>query len=90
MSPADSISTFDIVCCVAIDVSRGTSTAPTDNGANVENFGGRYLDRFAWRAGEWRIAQREVVHDWSTALPSLPFPNLDRYVRAGATVRTRV
>jgi SnoaL-like domain len=26
--------------------------------------GARYLDRFERRAGEWRIAQRTVVHDW--------------------------
>jgi hypothetical protein len=25
---------------------------------------GRYLDRFERRGGEWRIAERMVVHDW--------------------------
>ena len=25
---------------------------------------GRYLDRFERRNGEWRIAERMVVHDW--------------------------
>jgi len=31
----------------------------------LETFGGRYLDRFERRDGEWRIAHRVVVHDWS-------------------------
>lgn len=26
--------------------------------------GGRYLDRFAKRSGEWRIAQRVMLYDW--------------------------
>jgi hypothetical protein len=28
-------------------------------------FGGRYVDRFERRGGEWKIADRAVVHDWS-------------------------
>lgn len=31
---------------------------------------GRYLDRFEKRAGEWRIAHRGAVYDWSTTAPS--------------------
>lgn len=31
---------------------------------------GRYLDRFERRGGEWRIAHRGAVYDWSTAAPS--------------------
>ncbi|HSA53869.1 MAG TPA: nuclear transport factor 2 family protein [Yinghuangia sp.] len=27
--------------------------------------GGRYLDRFEKRGGEWRIAQRTMLYDWS-------------------------
>jgi hypothetical protein len=27
--------------------------------------GGRYVDRFERRDGEWRIAHRITVHDWS-------------------------
>jgi hypothetical protein len=26
---------------------------------------GRYLDRFQRRDGEWRIARRQVIHDWN-------------------------
>lgn len=33
-------------------------------------FGGRYLDRFERRNGEWRIFRREVVMDWNESRPS--------------------
>jgi hypothetical protein len=36
--------------------------------------GARYLDKFERRNGEWRIAHRTVVHDWSTSTPVLPHP----------------
>jgi len=35
----------------------------------LETFGGRYVDRFENRAGEWRIAHRQVIHDWSKIEP---------------------
>ena len=36
---------------------------------------GRYLDRFERRGGEWRIAHRVCVSDWSHAYPpSMPRP----------------
>lgn len=28
-------------------------------------FGGRYIDRFECRSGEWRIAYRTVIYDWN-------------------------
>ena len=28
------------------------------------SFGGRYIDRFERRGGEWKIAHRAVVHEW--------------------------
>jgi hypothetical protein len=31
----------------------------------LETFAGRYVDRFEKRGGEWRIAHRRVIHDWS-------------------------
>jgi hypothetical protein len=34
------------------------------DGEKVDLGGGRYLDRFEKRDGEWRIAQRELVIDW--------------------------
>jgi hypothetical protein len=35
-----------------------------DQGPFLETFGGRYMDRFEQRHGEWKIAHRLVVHDW--------------------------
>ncbi len=35
-----------------------------DEGIFFEKFGGRYVDRFEKRHGEWRIAHRLCVHDW--------------------------
>ena len=42
----------------------------------LDVFSGRYVDRFERRDGEWRIADRVVVHDWSasTALDGDNFP----------------
>ncbi|MBH79196.1 MAG: linA-like protein [Gammaproteobacteria bacterium] len=31
----------------------------------LETFGGRYVDRFEKRLGQWKIADRVVVYDWS-------------------------
>lgn len=39
--------------------------AQRDGKLVLETFGGRYVDRFEKRAGEWRIASRQVLHDWS-------------------------
>jgi len=39
--------------------------------------GGRYLDRLHRRAGEWRIALRTNVIEWSGLLPSTPIPYSD-------------
>ena len=33
----------------------------------LDFFSGRYVDRFEQRDGHWRIADRVVVHDWSTS-----------------------
>ncbi len=35
-------------------------------------YGGRYLDRFERRNGEWRIAARRYILDWSAPLPAQP------------------
>jgi hypothetical protein len=37
-----------------------------------ELLGGRYLDRFERRNGEWRIAKRVVVHEWHSRLDFTP------------------
>lgn len=35
-------------------------------------YGGRYLDGYERRAGEWRIASRRYILDWSLPLPDQP------------------
>jgi hypothetical protein len=37
--------------------------------------GGRYVDRFARRGGNWRIALRTNAIEWSTMLPSMFIPS---------------
>jgi hypothetical protein len=43
---------------------------PAGESPVVNLFAGRYVDRFERREGEWRIARRTVVHDWSRQLPA--------------------
>ena len=38
--------------------------ANDDRGPTLMTFGGRYVDRFERRGGEWKIAHRAVVHEW--------------------------
>ena len=35
-------------------------------------YGGRYLDTFEKRDGEWRIASRRYIMDWTMAMPDQP------------------
>lgn len=46
------------------------TTAPSDDGDVDEFNGGRYLDRFARKNGEWKFTHRTFVPDWSTRHPS--------------------
>jgi len=39
--------------------------------------GGRYIDRLERRTGEWRIALRTNVIEWSGMLPTMPIPFAD-------------
>lgn len=39
----------------------------SDGTKRVEQFAGRYVDRFERRDGVWRIARRLVLNDWSLA-----------------------
>ncbi|GAB3098367.1 nuclear transport factor 2 family protein [Aestuariicella hydrocarbonica] len=39
--------------------------------------GGRYIDRLERREGEWKIAFRTNVIEWSGSLPTLPIPFAD-------------
>jgi len=45
--------------------------AETDDGFFFSMIGGRYLDRWARRGGEWRILTRRYVMDWNMNGPSL-------------------
>lgn len=46
--------------------SQVVSYHRVDMGAGERDtcIGGRYLDRFAQRGGEWRIAERTMLYDW--------------------------
>jgi hypothetical protein len=35
-----------------------------ERGTVLESFGGRYVDRFERRNGDWKIAHRLLVHEW--------------------------
>ena len=35
-------------------------------------YGGRYLDEFEKRDGEWRISKRKYIMDWTLPLPEQP------------------
>ena len=44
---------------------------PGDSGELVDNmYGGRYLDEFEKRNGEWRLSKRTYVLDWATQFPN--------------------
>lgn len=47
-----------------VSTSTTGSFQPVDE-PRLHVVGGRYLDRFECRAGEWRIAERTLVVDWS-------------------------
>ena len=49
-------------------IAQHTLTPET---GEVEMFAaGRYLDRFDRRDGEWRIAHRQAVYDWTMTVPA--------------------
>jgi hypothetical protein len=48
--------------CQLVDAVEG-------GGERIRMLGLRYVDRVTERGGEWRIAERTVVHDWSLVLP---------------------
>jgi hypothetical protein len=44
--------------------------AHSRTGAEDTLTGGRYIDSYERRVGEWRIASRTFVCDWTSALPT--------------------
>ena len=56
----------DVAHVEAYVCAGGPLVAPAaDGGTQVRVIYGRYIDRFEMRNGEWRIAQRIVVKDWT-------------------------
>jgi hypothetical protein len=56
----------DVAYSEAYVCAGGPLVAPADDGGTqVRVIHGRYIDRFERRDGEWRIAQRIVVKDWT-------------------------
>jgi hypothetical protein len=53
--------------------------------------GGRYIDRLERRDGEWRVALRTTVIEWSGMLPTMPLPfgDVPDIHGNGAPVRSR-
>ena len=49
-----------------------TGVRETDGGWAGTMYGGRYLDEFERRGGEWRIAARRYAMDWRVPLPDQP------------------
>lgn len=85
-STQHAISNTRIECLLADDAARVESyvvarhVTRADPPSLVE-VGGRYLDRFTRRNGQWRIARRVVVIDWSRTSPiEAGFP-ADEYQR---------
>lgn len=59
---------------------------PTGAGSDetLARVGGRYLDRFERRGGQWLIADRKVILDWTRAsLEGDPWPTADAFPRGG-------
>jgi hypothetical protein len=55
------------------------------DGAGVDLGGGRYLDRFERRDGEWRIAARKHVVEWRTEGKDTLFGSANHHVTAYET-----
>lgn len=49
------------------------------DGAGLDFGGARYLDRFERRDGQWRIAARREVIDWSARVEALEFADVPEY-----------
>ena len=58
---------------------------PLDGIAQDMIFGGRYVDEYACRQGEWRIQKRREICDWTRTVPAADrFTELEPdYVRGG-------
>lgn len=57
------------------------------DGAGIDLGGGRYIDRFERRHGEWRIAARELVMEWTARAVEAKF-NDSMELRSGSRDRS--
>ena len=51
---------------------HATHVEESADGRRLHTFVGRYVDRFEERDGAWKIAERTLRNDWSTAEPMAP------------------
>lgn len=61
---------------------HATHVEVTDDGRRLHTFVGRYIDRFEERHGAWKIAQRTLRNDWTTAV-AMGDPMSGTYVPSG-------
>lgn len=61
---------------------HATHVEEATEGRRLHTFVGRYIDRFEGRDGVWKIAQRTLRNDWSTAEP-MADPMSGSYVPSG-------
>lgn len=57
-----------------------TSARRTGQIDDVPIIGGRYIDRFEQRSGEWKIAHRVTVADWSLQLSSERVSGIEHFL----------
>lgn len=80
------ISTQHIILNVSYDIDDSTLHTGTAHTETYYQFvarnrddsnwvaGGRYIDRFEKRDGQWKIALRTNIIEWSGTLPTMPLP----------------
>ncbi|GGD27420.1 hypothetical protein GCM10010915_04330 [Microbacterium faecale] len=53
----------------------GLSAEAADDQPRLHLTGGRYVDRFERRAGDWRIATRVLIAEFSAAMDAIDYPH---------------
>lgn len=78
------ILTYHSLLNVTIDLDGETAHTETyyifvarNQDESLVQAGGRYVDRFERRAGEWKIALRTNAIEWAGLLPAIPIPFAD-------------
>jgi hypothetical protein len=98
MHEAGQVSTHHSLLNVTYDIDGDTAHTETyylfvGRNRDESNWmaGGRYVDRLERRNGEWRIALRTNVVEWSGVAPTMPLPFADvaDIARNGSASRSR-